>query len=133
MQRGTEWVASFVILAMGLISLIYPQTFLRPSLSEFYPYAIQWTWLCIGVGLGRITSLLINGHWNGGTPSLRLVGSVIGAAMFGALVGNLLTASDIPLVGLSWGVGTYSILLLAELRNVYRSATDLAYVKKYGG
>lgn len=76
---------------------------------------------------------MINGHWNGGTPSLRLIGAIFGAGMFGALVGNLLTASDIPVVGLSWGVGTYGILLISELRNAYRSATDLAYVKKYGG
>lgn len=132
-QRMSEWVSSLVILAIGLISLIYPQTFLRPSLIEFYPIATTWTWLCIVVGVGRILSLIVNGHWSGGTPALRIIGSVIGAGMFGALVGNLATASDIARYGLSWGVGTYSILLIAELVNAFRASTDLANVKKYGG
>lgn len=80
-----------------------------------------------------MVALFINGHWSGGTPALRMIGAAIGAGMFGAIVGNLLTASDISHYGLSWGIGTYTVLMISELINAYRSATDLAYVKKYGG
>lgn len=131
--RLTEWTAALVIFVMGLISLAYPQTFHRPSLTEFIPYAVQWTWLCLIVGGFRISALWVNGHWKGGTPALRVIGAIFGAAMFGAIAGNILGALPNDPYGLSWGFGTYTVLMVMEVINTYHSMSDLANVKKYGG
>lgn len=115
---------------MGLVALINPNVFTSPSLHLFADNALLWTMLCIIAGCARVIALVVNGKWNGGTPMIRLLGSALGASMFGALAGSFISGS---IFGISWGFSTYGVLMLAEIINVFFSADDVAKVKKYGG
>lgn len=104
-----------------------PQTFSSsPNLAFFKEYQDLFTYGCLVVGSLRLFGLFVNGHWAEGTPAVRLVGSLAGTAIFGAFVGSLLKAPSI-----TWGIVTYSGLMIAELISSYYSASDLANHTRY--
>ena len=129
-RRLLEWLTSTIIFLLGIIMLISPESFDKPTLSMFYDYLQVWTPTLLIVGTLRIIALLINGHWHGGTPLLRLLGSLSGAAIFGAILGSLLQVS--PWWTIPFGVVTYSVLTMGEMLNSFFTATDMANVRKYG-
>lgn len=129
-KRKLEWVCAIMLAAIGTIMYLQPDAFLSTRLTSFAENSLFWTYACMAVGYGRVVALTINGHWKGGTPAIRLVGSIMGAGIFGAFVGNIIqsTAST----GLSWSVGTYSVLMFGELLSSYNSAKDMTSHAKYG-
>lgn len=127
--KNLEWISSTILLGIGIVMLAFPQSFDLPSLVAFKDGQNFWTLTCLLVGLARIIALVINGNWPSGTPTLRLIGSLVGAAIFGAFVGNLLETSDATHV--YWETMTYSVLLLGEIISSYYSAIDVVNHKKY--
>lgn len=130
--RLPEWAAALIIFGIGFMSLMFPQIFLRASLAEFRAVSELWTNLCLIVGTLRIAALLVNGHWPGGTPKLRFVGSVAGSIIFGCLAGNLLKTGIGDPQTIGWGIFTYFVLMTLEIFNSFFSASDVANIRKYG-
>lgn len=127
--RLAEWINALVIFLMGMTMWVFPESFNRgPSLALFAANADFWTMACLGVGVIRLMALYINGHWGGGTPLIRMLGSIAGAAMFGAFIGNFIGTSTSTSV--SWAIAVYSGMLLGELFSGYFSAIDVFNAKK---
>jgi phosphate/sulfate permease len=128
--KKLEWISSLIILGIGIVMLAYPVSFDLPTLVAFKQGQMFWTMTCLLVGVFRVLALTINGNWPGGTPALRLVGSLIGAGIFGAFVGNLWRTTDATHV--YWGMVTYGGLMVGELLSSYYSAKDIVLHKRYG-
>jgi hypothetical protein len=129
-KRLLEWMTSFILVGIGLIMLVFPASFDRPNYQIFSDHSILWLIACLGVGVLRMIALVINGSWNGGTPLLRLIGSISGMGIFGAFLGNLLQVSTVYSVPFS--VATYLGLMLGELLSSFYTASDMINVRKYG-
>lgn len=127
--RLFEWITSLVILALGMIMWLSPESFYRtPSLQPFASHAIEWTIACLSIGLARLLALYVNGHWVGGTPLLRLIGSIAGATVFGAFVGNFMSSSTLG--SIAWPIATYTGLMVGELISSFFSASDVYNAKR---
>jgi hypothetical protein len=121
---------SFILLGIGFIMLFSPTSFDRVNFTSFLEHQMLWTYGCIAVGVLRLLALIVNGSWNGGTPFLRLVGSIVGMGIFGAFAGNLLGISTYTSVPFS--VATYVGLMVGEFLTSFYTASDMINVKKYG-
>ena len=122
-MRKMEWVSSGVLFFTGLLMLFAPDSFTRADYSTFTQHALLWTYGCIVIGALRLTALWVNGHWNGGTPIIRMVGSILGMGVFGAFVGNLIEVSSFDSV--PFGIVAYCGLMLGELLSTLYSASDV--------
>ena len=103
--------------------LFFPQSFERPNYELFKAHAMLWTIGCIFIGTMRIAALIINGHWNGGTPIIRMLGATFGAGVFGALVGTLLQITT--LVSVPFALPAYIGLMIGEIIGSVNAASDI--------
>jgi hypothetical protein len=125
-----EWLCAGIILATGLHLLAFPATFYRPSmagLSSALSYQ-AWTGLLIAVGVARIAALWVNGHWSAGTPQIRLVGAVMGSAIFGTFAGAFLSVSvgSAP----STAVTVYALLMLGDIVSSAFATADMIHARR---
>jgi hypothetical protein len=131
-RRLPEWINSFIIMALGLLLLIFPSNFGTSTVDVFSQHPTFWSFGLLSVATLRIIALLINGHWNGGTPLLRFLGSLMGAAIFGAMVGSLLQIGAWYSVPVLFCIVAYTGLMIGELITSFYTASDMANVRKYG-
>ena len=130
-QRILETMNATMLLALGLVTLLSPHSLDNPALHEFKDHAALWIPLFLIVGATRIIALIINGRWNGGTPTLRFLGALIGAGVFSAIAYGLVENTGFSY--LTWGATTSLCIVLGELINSYFTVKDIANNIKYRG
>lgn len=126
--RVAEWVTSAVLFMMA-INFMLPGNTLETAkaFQVFVKLGLDETMLsgiALIVSLGRMSALYVNGAWRQ-SPSLRLVGAIVGSTIFGILA----VIFGYPYfsgqsVALSTGCSTYLVLALADNIAAYRSARD---------
>lgn len=123
-------MTSVMVLSLGLVTLLFPQSLDNPSLEFFREDANIWAGLFISVGVLRVLSLIVNGHW-AGSSVFRLLGSWVGAAVFSAVAFNLLRTTGFTYI--TWGASTYLWIVFFEFVNSYFITKDVANYIKYRG
>jgi len=123
-NKFPEWICSLVLLAIGMICLLSPESFQRPEMAAFVKIMgpQQWTALFLSVGLWRVVSMALNGEFPVGAGLMRVAGSVAGCTLYGACVGRSFEASTAASV--SWGVALYTAFFVMDIRNAIRSSAD---------
>lgn len=125
--RHYDWAAGLYILACGLVLLLPGHTFAySPAYVSLTQYAPETTWglLWTIVGLARIAALIVNGRAPRGSPILRALTALVGAATWSMVGAGFIVysiSSGIPSLGCSW-----LILGLLDLAATMRAAVDAA-------
>jgi hypothetical protein len=129
-QKLLELMTSVIVLSLGVVTLVFPQSLNNPSLEFFREGSIYWAGLFISIGVIRLLALYINGRWS---PSsiFRFMGSMLGAGLFSSIIYNLLHATNFTYV--TWGASTYIWILIFELVNAYFITKYMANYVKYRG
>lgn len=128
-MRLLEWSNSLLIFLLGLVMWLAPMSFQRPGLAPFSDHAIFWTVSCLVIGAARLIALWINGHWQNGTPLIRLAGATLGTGIFAAFTMTFLAVSTWESIAL--GVLVFGVPLLTELVNAGFTAKDVVHTRKY--
>jgi len=123
-NKFPEWICALVILCIGVICLLSPESFERPEMAAFVKIMgpRHWTVLFLSVGLWRIVSMAFNGEFPIGAGLMRVAGAIAGCMLYGACVGRSVEASTATSV--SWGVALYSAFFVMDIRNAFRSSAD---------
>lgn len=131
--RFTEWLGAVPLLGIGTVLYLQPSVFRTTpsfsSLSDWFSEAI-WTNIILGVAVGRLLALLINGSFDSfrHSPTIRFAASCV-AALFWMLftVGVYTAWRDAG--GSPTGVVAYGALMMLEIRNVYVSRVDMTVTR----
>lgn len=129
--RLSEWLCSGILLLMGIHLLVFPATFYRPAtsgLGHITSYG-AWTTLLIVSGAGRMIALWINGHWPQGTPQIRGIGAMIGAAVFGVMVGGFYSAT-VNDAAPTMAVGVFFLLMVSDIVSSGFAASDFIRARR---
>lgn len=121
--RKSEWVLGFMLIAWGAVVAANPGYFeTRPALSYLLKFASQHTWAsaAFGVGLLRVSMLMINGTWRR-SPHLRAMGSFLAAGVW-FFIGAGLYQSGQAITGLV----LYGGLFVQDALNFYTSMGEAA-------
>lgn len=128
--RLMEWLCASIILALGLHLLVFPAVFERSYMAGVAAIASYqfWTALLLVVGSARIVALLVNGHWAGGTPQIRLIGNVLGTLIFGMFAGAYfeVTAGPAPSVA----IPIFVLLMVADVVSAGFAAADVIHARR---
>lgn len=119
-MRVTDWLLASILCTWGIAALwIDPTTWNQPIYSglNYFPREV-WAAVGIIIGISRLIALFINGALRR-TPHVRAVGAFLSCWVWWWLALGMLTAHQI-----SFGIGVYPWLLIAEVYNVYRAASD---------
>jgi hypothetical protein len=123
-NRIGEWIACTFLLILGVGLWLAPGTLARPGLASFSAYAppFGWSGFALGLVAERVSSLYVNGHGARASAPMRLVGCIISATFFGALLGRFLAIStpDAPAIGVYFSL----TFLLLEGWNSTRAMKD---------
>lgn len=125
--RLMEWMHSIMLVLWGSILLRPDDTFgSSPAFVGLARIASEdvWAWTVIGVGLLRVTALLINGLWR---PSytVRAVTSFLSLFIWFTISLGLLASPHA-----TTGLAIYPVLCLFECVNLYYSTLDGAFARK---
>lgn len=124
--RGSEWITSCVLIGFG-VALFYPgetlagsgyRAFAGLGLTDFMLGSLM-----ASSGILRSVGLIINGRWRR-SPTLRVVGALIGSTLFTMLAAAFAAPSFSGSGGLSTGATTYLVLAVADALAAYRSGFD---------
>ncbi|RZK44644.1 MAG: hypothetical protein EOO61_03075 [Hymenobacter sp.] len=120
-ERMPEWVQATGMIGWGFMALaatglFQVQEFFHPLLTLMPQF--EWGLLALGVGLLRLTFLVINGAWR---PSahIRAVGCAMGSMLWGSLF-----ISALNLMWLTPTTAIYAMLLGMDLMSLWFSAGD---------
>lgn len=95
--RLFEWVASLMMIAIGVTLSLWPKSAEAGSLRILVEAGFAAPWLIVGFvggGAARLIALYANGHWPLIGPWLRAVG-----ALGGAVLWSLMGAAVLPALG----------------------------------
>ena len=137
-KRVSEWMAAFAMVALGLYFMLWPSAFFRLGMGGFadissaigMPVQI-WMWACIAFGFLRIGALILNGHRPQTSAPIRLVGSMLGAALFAGVSTALIMS--IGEFAASVGLPFAIVFALAEIYNACRAGADTDRALAGGG
>ncbi len=80
------------------------------------------------VGIARMAALWVNGHWPEGTPQIRLVGAVIGSAIFGTFAGAFASVAGVPAP--STAITVYGLLMAADIVSTAFAMLDIIHARR---
>lgn len=125
--RVSEWQAAICICGMGVWTIFWPGSFAdgRFAAVDNLFTVPTLTWIFLILGGVRIAALFINGYMPFVGPIFRMIGAVMGAAIFSQLAFALvLNHSAFPELSASPGIVPYVILATGEIYSAYRAAGD---------
>lgn len=125
--RATEWLFATFLVGWALLLFAVPSMFEGPVAAQFIALKAtfnQQTWAfgCAVVGLTRLVALYINGSRRS-TPYVRMLFAFL-SCFFWYQISLGLFVSGIPTTG--WAI--YPVILLFEMYNVFRAASDARLV-----
>lgn len=127
--RASEWALSWMLFNWGIILTLNPNLFdISPSYNTFASMMSETAWglVCLAIGGMRIAFLFINGLWRR-SPHLRMAGAFISCFFWFQISAGFIYAGT-----WSTGLAIYPVLLMLDIHNLLRAATDAAIVdKKY--
>lgn len=121
--RGTEFHMAKVLLLVAAVLLLEGNTLGFQTYAQLHAYGLSepvLASLCLGLGLVRMTGLIINGYHHK-TPAMRAVTSFISCLLFGALSYNVWVEYCLGgLAAPSVVMALYPAFVLAEFRAASR-------------
>lgn len=120
--RMMEWYSGAVTGVFGIILVIGDDLFSQPAWSGFaklFESQVWLGWLMVLLGAIRIGGLIVNGTRKHVTPQIRQVTAFMGVIIWTA-VSMGFASSGI----LSTWAAVYPLLVVAEMTNILRAATD---------
>ena len=131
--RVSEWIMTCAILGWSAVLAADPLTFsTSPSFSVLATYAGEtgWSFICLAVGLLRLSALIVNGTFRTFrySPHLRGVASVIACVFWGQIALGVFVAWWLG--GSGTGVIAYSTFMVIELWNLFRAWADVGASRK---
>lgn len=120
--RMMEWYSGAVTAAFGIVLLRGDDLFSQPawtSFAKFFESQAWFGWLMVILGAIRIGGLIVNGTRKHVTPQIRQVTAFMGVIIWTA-VSLGFASSGI----LSTWAAVYPLLVVAEMTNILRAATD---------
>lgn len=131
--RGSEWVASVVLLGFAIV-LALPDDTLKSSagFAGFIQFGFDDASLAVpiaAIAVLRIAALVVNGNWHR-SPMLRLFGAVIGSVLFTMIGVAFWWPAMANGAAFSTGGGTYLVLALFDALSAYRSGADVRMVQQ---
>jgi len=123
---GEEWIISIAVLAVGILWLVFPATFLRPDMDEFLDImsARLWTTSAIMIGLVSCVAIVANSQAPRVAGLLRIGANLARLTLFGAFIGRSIAASQFDLFSASVGIVWYSAFFALDMRNVMQSFAE---------
>ena len=127
--RRTEWAMLWPAFYMWITFATHPDLFQKSaSFAAMASWFSESTWgLIFGVaGIVRLAALIINGTFKGFefSPHIRAVASLVGIFTWGQVSLGFLT-SWLTADGLPTAFGIYTLPLILELMNLWRSVRDV--------
>jgi hypothetical protein len=119
--RTVEWQHSICMFLIGIILLLPIETMQVAAFTEMVKLMTEpmWGFLFLFTGMMRMIALFINGQAPKGSPAARLLGSIIGVALF------TLVTTTLILAGALFGATLCFIIAVFELKVIYNSTRDL--------
>lgn len=114
-----EWVCSVMVLAIGILWLVFPASFLRVDMQVFLEMASPRIWTTTMIMVGLLSCVGMAAY----TEAPRLAGLVrssmnlVRIGIFGAFLGRSFAASDWQSVSL--GVVLWSAIIIIDGRNIF--------------
>lgn len=130
-DRVLEWTTSLILFLFGL-SLAMPGDTM--SLASYQPFHqlgftdVSLAVILMAVGLSRMVALYINGSWRQ-TPKIRMVGAVLGAAIFVAIGGSFMVPALIYKAIPTTAATTYLVLCVADIYSANRAGQDAGFIQ----
>ena len=132
--RLTEWLMCYPAFLMGAVLVLQPEMFdTSPSFATVAKWGDESAWASVVLSCAalRLIALVVNGTFKAFrfSPHLRALSSFVGV-LFWSQFGLGFTAAAIFGAGAWSAPVAYSTLALAELANLYRSASDIGRASK---
>ena len=131
-NRGLEWFATAVTIDWGWTLLWEPPNLTSPGFQVMLHYLTEFSWaiLMLTVGLLRLAALIVNGTfsetaYSRWSPHVRAVGAFISLFFWIQITLSLILGSPT-----GTGLAVYKWILVFELFNLVRCATDARVVDK---
>lgn len=127
--RAPEWFSTFLLLQFGWILYFPPDVFdFSPNLQVLAQWATEETWglICLSVGGVHLAALIVNGSFPRFqySPHVRALSSLLAFALW------LQITFGIWLSGIGGtGLGTYRLICLLEVWNLFRACQDTGRVE----
>jgi FtsH-binding integral membrane protein len=114
-----EWLTSIMVLAIGMLWLVFPASFVRDDMRVFLEIASPriWTTTMIMVGLLSCVGMAAITEAPRVAGLLRSIMNIVRVGIFGAFLGRSFASSDWQSVSL--GVVLWSAFILLDGRNIF--------------
>lgn len=131
-RRWSEWSLAWVHTIFGA-TLVWPgSTYdaspIHGALAALAPETAMGA-AFLAVGLARLAALTINGFWHR-SPAIRMWGSCFGFAAFSALAAGFGVHAIAAHGVLSTAAGTYAVLAVTDLGNIWRASCDVGRIER---
>lgn len=128
LDRRSEWASALIMLGWAAVLAAPGDSLAGPGYEAFHRFGLTetfWTWAFATVGTMRIIALIINGALQLITPTVRMIGAVLGAVAWIEIAWLVTEGTFLRTSIVSPGMATYTILALLELSNIYCAARDV--------
>ena len=125
--RATEWLTSFVLLGFAFTLSLPGSTLSGASFRAFTEIGTDDATVAFPLAVlaaMRMCALFINGNWKR-SPILRMIGAIIGSAVFAMLSMAFYWPTLAYGAPVSTGVSAYFILAAFDALSAYRSGADV--------
>lgn len=124
-SRALDWTCAAMILAWGIVLLLPGETFTSPAYEFLADLGTEAAWgsTLIVIGALRVVALIVNGHWQEGSPVMRAVAAALGVIVWSLFLAGFVDLS-IARSAVSPGAGVYLVLLGADLFSCARAGAD---------
>lgn len=114
-----EWVCSILVLAIGILWLVFPASFARDDMRAFLEIASPRIWTTTMIIVGLLSCIGMAAHTEAPRIAglIRSVMNLVRLVIFGAFLGRSFASSDWTSVSL--GIVLWSAFILLDGRNIF--------------